>query len=193
MVEDKIKDILASQEKQLEIDAILQVLEENNLEPTEASIKSAKNKLINEKKDSYLSLEQKRRDENRKYTKTYREEIKKEQETLLEERKKRKKIEQAIVAYEKHKSNFEMDIPTKTQKKKKGIVEKIKEFFLGSEETQTKDMSKIIKGKTHREFEQELKNAINKEFRQEIEDKIAKREELLANEQNIKKDNQTER
>ena len=51
MIEEKIKDILVEQEKQLEVDAMLQVIEDDNLEPTEASIKNAKNQLISEKKD----------------------------------------------------------------------------------------------------------------------------------------------
>lgn len=192
MIEEKIKDILVEQEKQLEVDAMLQVIEDDNLKPTEASIKSAKNQLISEKKDSYLSLEQKRRDENRKYTETCREEIKKEQERLLKERRDKRKIEKAITAYEKHKDEFEAVNPMRMQENKKSFIEKIKEFFLGNEKMQTKDTSKEVKTKTHKEFEQELKNVPNKEFKQEIEEKIAQREELSANEQNRRKNsNQT--
>lgn len=189
MIEEKIKDILVEQEKQLEVDAMLQVIEDDNLEPTEASIKSAKNQLISEKKDSYLNLEQKRRAENRKYTETYREEIRKEQERILEEYRKKRKIEKAITAYERHKDEFEIINPTKIQENKKSFIEKIKEIFLGNEKMQTKDTSKEVKTKTHKEFEQELKNVPNKEFKQEIEEKIAQREELLANEQNKKNNN----
>lgn len=192
MIEEKIKDILVEQEKQLEVDAMLQVIEDDNLKPTEASIKSAKNQLISEKKDSYLSLEQKRRDENRKYTETCREEIKKEQERILEERRQKRRIEKAITAYEKHKDEFEIINPTKIQKDKKSFIEKIREFFLGSEGAQTEEAIKEVKTKTHKEFEQELKNVPNKEFKQEMKEKIAQREELLANEQNRRKNsNQT--
>ena len=192
MIEEKIKDILVEQEKQLEVDAMLQVIEDDNLKPTEASIKSAKNQLISEKKDSYLSLEQKRRDENRKYTETCREEIKKEQERILEERRQKRRIEKAITAYEKHKDEFEIINPTKIQEDKKSFIEKIREFFLGSEEAQTEEAIKEVKTKTHKEFEQELKNVPNKEFKQEMKEKIAQREELLANEQNRRKNsNQT--
>ncbi len=189
MNEEKIKDILIEQEKQLEVDAVLQVIEDDNLEPTDASIKTAKNQLISEKKDSYLNLEQKRRAENRKYTETYREEIRKEQERILEERRKKKKMEKAITAYEKHKDGFEIINQKKTQEKRKGFIEIIKEIFLGSEEVQTADSVKEVKTKTHQEFEQELKNVTHKEFRQEIEEKIAQKEKLLANEQNKKKNN----
>lgn len=189
MIEEKIKDILVEQEKQLEVDAMLQVIEDDNLEPTEASIKSAKNQLISEKKDSYLSLEQKRRDENRKYTETYREEIRKEQERILEEYRKKRKIEKAITAYERHKDEFEIINPTKIQENKKSFIEKIREFFLGSEGAQTEEAIKEVKTKTHKEFEQELKNVPNKEFRQEMKEKIAQREKLLANEQDKKKNN----
>ena len=192
MIEEKIKDILVEQEKQLEVDAMLQVIEDDNLKPTEASIKSAKNQLISEKKDSYLSLEQKRRDENRKYTETCREEIKKEQERILEERRQKRRIKEAITAYEKHKDEFEIINPTKIQEDKKSFIEKIREFFLGSEEAQTEEAIKEVKTKTHKEFEQELKNVPNKEFKQEMKEKIAQREELLANEQNRRKNsNQT--
>lgn len=189
MNEEKIKDILIEQEKQLEVDAVLQVIEDDNLEPTDASIKTAKNQLISEKKDSYLNLEQKRRAENRKYTETYREEIRKEQERILEERRKKKKMEEAITAYEKHKDEFEIINQKKTQEKRKSFIEIVKEFFLGSEEVQTKDSVKEVKTKTHQEFEQELKNVTHKEFRQEIEEKIAQKEKLLANEQNKKRNN----
>lgn len=189
MIEEKIKDILVEQEKQLEVDAMLQVIEDDNLKPTEASIKSAKNQLISEKKDSYLNLEQKRRAENRKYTETYREEIRKEQERILEERRKKGKMEKAITAYERHKDEFEIINPTKIQEDKKSFIEKIREFFLGIEEAQTEKAIKEVKTKTHKEFEQELRNAMHKEFRQEMKEKIAQREELLANEQNKKNNN----
>ena len=192
MIEEKIKDILVEQEKQLEVDAMLQVIEDDNLKPTEASIKSAKNQLISEKKDSYLNLEQKRRAENRKYTETYREEIRKEQERILEERRKKGKMEKAITAYERHKDEFEIINPTKIQEDKKSFIEKIREFFLGIEEAQTEKAIKEVKTKTHKEFEQELRNAMHKEFRQEMKEKIAQREELSANEQNRRKNsNQT--
>lgn len=192
MIEEKIKDILVEQEKQLEVDAMLQVIEDDNLKPTEASIKNAKNQLISEKKDSYLNLEQKRRAESRKYTETCREEIKKEQERILEERRQKRRIKEAITAYEKHKDEFEIINPTKIQEDKKSFIEKIREFFLGSEEAQTEEAIKEVKTKTHKEFEQELKNVPNKEFKQEMKEKIAQREELLANEQNRRKNsNQT--
>ena len=178
MIEEKIKDILVEQEKQLEVDAMLQVIEDDNLEPTEASIKNAKNQLISEKKDSYLNLEQNRRAE-----------IKKEQERILEERRQKRRIEKAITAYEKHKDEFEIINPTKIQKDKKSFIEKIREFFLGSEGAQTEEAIKEVKTKTHKEFEQELKNVPNKEFKQEMKEKIAQREELLANEQDKKKNN----
>ena len=189
MIEEKIKDILVEQEKQLEVDAMLQVIEDDNLEPTEASIKNAKNQLISEKKDSYLNLEQKRRAESRKYTETCREEIKKEQERILEERRQKRRIKEAITAYEKHKDEFEIINPTKIQEDKKSFIEKIREFFLGSEEAQTEETIKELKTKTHKEFEEELRNAMHKEFRQEMKEKIAQREELLANEQDKKKNN----
>lgn len=189
MIEEKIKDILVEQEKQLEVDAMLQVIEDDNLKPTEASIKNAKNQLISEKKDSYLNLEQKRRAESRKYTETCREEIKKEQERILEERRQKRRIKEAITAYEKHKDEFEIINPTKIQEDKKSFIEKIREFFLGSEEAQTEETIKEVKTKTHKEFEEELRNAMHKEFRQEMKEKIAQREELLANEQDKKKNN----
>lgn len=193
MMEEKVKEILINQDKQLEADAIMQVIQEGNNIPTREKIENAKEKLVDEKRNEYSWLENKRIEENKKYTQTFREEIKREQERLLEKRRKQKKMEKAITIYEKHKEDFLVKDSLENKKKKKSFLEKIKEFFLGREEEQIKEPDKTIKPKTHREFEQELKNAINKEFRQEIEDKIAKREELLANEQNRKKNNQTER
>lgn len=186
MVEDKIKDILIEQEKQLEVDAILQVMEENELKPTKTSIKNAKNQLINKNKDNYLTLEQKRRDENRKYTETYREEIKKEQERLLEERRKKKRMENAIIAYERHKDEFDIFNPMTIQKSKKGFIEKMKEIFLGRGLNQSKNIEKEVKTKTHKEFEQELREVRHKDFRKEVEEKVNQKEQKLINSKNNK-------
>lgn len=185
MVEDKIKDILIEQEKQLEVDAILQVMEENELDPTKTSIKNAKNQLINENKDNYLTLEQKRIDENRKYTETYRKEIKKEQERLLEERRKKKRMENAITAYERHKDEFDIFNPMTIQKSKKGFIEKLKEFLFESELKQPKDIEKEVKPRTHQEFEHELRKVTYKEFGKEVEKKVNQKEQKLINSKNI--------
>lgn len=159
-MQNKIKDILTEQEKQLEIDAILQVVKENQSELTKQSIEVAKEKLVKEKEDRYISFEQQRREEHQKYTETYREEVRKEQARKLEERKTRRKLENAIIQYEKQKEDISFTRIPKKIVKKSSIIERIREFFYGKEQLEKESIN--MESIKHQQFQQVLKIKLDK-------------------------------
>lgn len=159
-MQDKIREILSEQERQLEIDAMIKIIESKGNISSYDAIKSAKEELISEKQEDYLDFEQKRRDENRKYTQSFREEIQKQQEKKMEEERRRKRVENAIRIYEKHKENFAINRVEQEQEyeKSRSIIDRIKEFFHGSKENKTAEESEKNKTRTHKEFQQDLRN-----------------------------------
>lgn len=186
-MQEKIKDILKEQEKQLEVDAILHVINEKEEEITEQSIKDAKNKLLDEKADKYISFEEQRREEHRKYTETYREEIKKEQEKKIEERKKRKKLENAIMTYEKQKEEVPIIDEEENEEETKSIIQKIKEFFVGKGTIISKEKEQPKKKNTNIELTR------HQQFQQVLQEKVDEKNKLVKSKEQSKNKKELER
>ena len=100
-----IQKILASQHKQLEVDAITMVQKEKHVPNQEKAMKIAKEHLITENKNKFPIQEEKESEERRKYTQTFKRaleveqkmlEIKRRQEAERKQREKEREIAEKI-------------------------------------------------------------------------------------------------
>lgn len=156
-MKEKIDEILANQGKQLEVDAIVKAMENSKEIPEPETIERMKEELFEKQRDKYLSQEEERIEANKKYTQTYREEIEKEQQKRIEENRRKRKMEKAIESYEKHRLHL---IPEEQPEKvnvKNSFFRNLKQFLSSIFTKQTEILKEENKPKTHRQFQEELR------------------------------------
>lgn len=157
-----INQVLASQEKQLEVDAIRLVQEARVIEEKQKLIQRFHHFLIERKKQNYtIQQEEKQREEKRKYTETFRGELKEEQERKQKEKreeyKKQKQTKQMIDAYEMQqmaegrKENYTQINSSFLQK-----IERTIKQWVDGDKPQKKENTAKLKIPSHQDFESKL-------------------------------------
>lgn len=146
--EEKIKEILASLDPQLQVDAI-RIVEQSNTDDKERKVKFFKRILAKKQKDNYPKDEKKLQQDKEKYTESFRkaveeENIKKKEEKIRKEAEK-EKIRKIISAYEKTSIReedinrlyqiYETKISTQTEKRRTFLM-LIKEILGGKEKNE---------------------------------------------------------
>lgn len=156
--EEKIKEILASLDTQLQVDAI-RIIEQNNIANKEENVKALTKAIILKKKDKYPKDEEKIQEEKKKYSESFKGAI---EEEKTKKRKEEERIRKIIKTYEKSiikkqdiSRLYERQIITKSQdipveENKKTFFKIIKELFMRktiNEKVKSKETEETI-GKT---------------------------------------------
>lgn len=185
--QEKIKEILAKQDRQLEIDAIRIIENKEGIQNKEEAIKILKEYLQVVNKQNYPVSEEQEKQKKREYSESFRnaleqekekmEKIKKQEqeETEKEELRKQRekmKIRRAMQAY----GNQEVTLQ-EYEIGKKGIIEKVKQILNQLEQTLNMEKKSLeVSRRAHYNFEQFLKADIEPKQVQ-IGEKVESKEE----------------
>lgn len=186
--EEKIKEILASLDPQLKVDAI-KIVEQSNTDDKERKIKFMQRLFVKKQKDNYPKNEKKLQEDKGKYTESFRkaveeEKIKKQEEKIRREeeilRKKaeKEKIRKIIYAYERTSIKeedmnrlYEIYETKILNQENKSEVEKKRTFFMIIKDFLTR--------KEKHEQEQKLKQKQAQEKEKQKEIKTNTREQFV--------------
>lgn len=153
---EKIREVLASQEKQLEVD-VIRIVEQNNVkeDKREKAIELVRKDLMRKRQENYPVDDENERLKKRQYTQTFREELENEQEAKIREKHlKEKQVKKALEAYGQQERGSLIDEMQK--KHKKSIIENIIETLKGLKQETPKQENRVQNLKTHSEFMKEL-------------------------------------
>lgn len=159
---DKIQEILASQDRQLQIDAIKIIEQEENVSDKEKAFKILTQNLISQNKEFYPIQGEKAQEEKRKYTETFYKAIQEEQRKKESERlRKQRKINQVLRAYGKEsKIKNDEKYPENILKKYNEIQYKNKTLLM-----QVQEIVEKVKGLIDEGFSKETIEKITEEKR----------------------------
>lgn len=142
--EEKIKEILASLDPQLQVDAI-RIVEQSNTDDKERKVKFLQRIFVSRKKDNYPINEKKLQEDKEKYTESFRNAI---EEENIKNKAEKERIRKIIDAYEKTSIReedinrlyqiYETKISTQTEKteKRRTFLMLIKEILGGKEKNE---------------------------------------------------------
>ncbi len=173
MEEDKIQEILASQDRQLQIDAIRMIEQENEL-AKEKDLKLLNQYLISKNKETYPIKPEKVQEEKKKYTETFNKAIQEEQkEKEFEKIRRQRKINQVLRAYgkepetkeSKKKPEIVLEKNEKSQEKSRTLLVRIEEAIDRIKRLISEEASSQTTTPSHREFMERMKPTTMKEIK----------------------------